>query len=296
MLTLQAPQESLTVFTPLGIRFWDPVRDTPVRDHLVVTARPEGVQGRVTSAFRTVSGLYAFQGLPGLHEVEYPSEANAGAPSSVRTRRFLIEVIDRLDRFLPVLFRVELPLSYRGVFSLMPQNRGLAAGELSRFFLFSAPTRLASSGLAAVRAQLVDATTGQPAAYALMELQVNGSTWYGVSDAEGGIAVLFPYPTFTSALLTSPPGMGRVSQSLQHWEMTIRVRYEPLALTFPVGSAIPDLRSIVMQAPGGIRPTQLHSPLSAPVAAWPQELLFGQELILRTDDLSTLWIQMAASS
>src|SRR5437773_1580626 len=108
--------ERTSVFTPLGIRFWDPARNVPVTDDLVVTARPDGAFGRVTPAFRTASGVYAFEGLPGMYTVEHPDvppEPPAGPPTP---QPFLIEVADLQRRFLPILFRVELPLPYRGLF------------------------------------------------------------------------------------------------------------------------------------------------------------------------------------
>ena len=56
--------ERVTQFTPLGIRFWDSVLDKQVSDHLLIKAYPTAGFRPVINAFRTASGIYAFQGLP----------------------------------------------------------------------------------------------------------------------------------------------------------------------------------------------------------------------------------------
>jgi hypothetical protein len=146
--------------------------------------------------------------------------------------------------------------------------------------------------LAVVRAQLVDAATHQPAAHALMTVHILGQTVaYGLADAYGGIAVLFPYPAFTTVAGGSPPGTPLAPGGVQHWEVSIGVRYAPAALAVPPGATLPDLRSIVSQAPGTIWTTVASQSLSLLSA----ELMFGQELVLRTDETSVLLIGAAAS-
>jgi hypothetical protein len=127
--------------------------------------------------------------------------------------------------------------------------------------------------------------TLRPAAHALLEVQVDGTTWYGVADARGCIAVLFPYPTAMITLGGSPP---RASQPLwtQRWEVTLRVRYAPAGLEYPTGAEVPDLRSIINQPPGLIWSSQSALPTQQRVV----ELAFGQDLVVRTDALSALLI------
>ena len=108
--------ERQTIFTPLGLRFWDPVTDRQVGNDLVVTARPEEGSGPVMRAFRTASSVYAFQGLAGLREVEYPSEPRTRFRSPPEQRGFIIEITDARKRFLPTLFTVQLPLAERGLY------------------------------------------------------------------------------------------------------------------------------------------------------------------------------------
>jgi hypothetical protein len=283
--------ERITTFTPLGIRFWDPVRNMQVSDGLTVTARPETPHGSVTRAFRTASGIYAFQGLQGLHDVEYPEEDAVIASSPPQTTPFVIEVRDQLRRFLPIVFRIELPLPYRGIFPTVLPNSP-PGGSPRGFYLFSAPTRSAAPELAAVRGCLVEAFSRRPAAHAVLEVEVNnGPTWYGVADERGCIAVLFPYPTSRNVLGTSPPGMLQTPLLQQHWDTTICVRYSPGTLVLPPGATTPELRSILTQAPGGLWLTQTGPPL----AELPGTLHYGQELVVRTEHLSVLLLSPGAS-
>jgi hypothetical protein len=306
---MQDKLERITVFTPLGIRFWDPVRDMQVRDGLMVTARPVIATSppvimanlSVTTAIRTASGVYAFHGLPGLHDIEYPVKDSGSVASPPTKRPFIIKVEDKQRRFLPAVFSVELPLDYKGFFlngvtSLTGSSPPVASPPISRppgFYLFSAPTRPVVSGLAAVRGRLVKASKPEcPAAHAVLEVQFKDKKWYGVSDKRGCVAVLFPYPVPNSAL-----GSNQKSLHEQQWKLTIRVRYNPDALIFPLGlGTTPDLCSIFKQSPGVIWPTQLQSPITeSPVTEWSTNLEFGQELVLRTDELSELWIDTGIS-
>jgi hypothetical protein len=291
---LSSPRERVTILTPLGIRFWDPVQDAQVKDGLVVTAYPEGVRCTGTRAFRTLSGVYAFRGLPGLHDVEYPDDGFPDASPPV-SARFIIRVFDRRRRFLPVVFSTDLP--HYGVYPTRPPLSP-PAGGLPGFYLFSAPTRPGAPTLAMVRAQLVErvsASVRRPAAHAVLEVEVaGGRTWYGVADERGAVAVLFPYPTFTIAAgLTSPAALPPVA-SAQSWNLDVRVRYEPAALTFSNGFRIPDLRSVFDQSPGRLWSTAIAQP-GQPVSHTSAELIFGRELVMRTDGGSTLLISSAAS-
>ncbi|MGH7862033.1 MAG: hypothetical protein ACREOS_07290, partial [Candidatus Dormibacteraceae bacterium] len=217
--------------------------------------------------------------MPGLHSVEYPLDGDVlgGSPSS--TTRFTIRVDDEQFRFLPTVFRVDVP--YRGIFPTeTPPSPGAVAPP--GVYLFSAPTRPAPSTLAVVRAQLVeqlDATTTRPAAFAVLEVQMPGpSIWYGVADSRGAVLVVFPYPAFavSPGVPTSP------TSTLQSWAAVVRVRYSPSSLDFPPGSATPDIRSVFGQPIGQIWPTSALDPAQA-VVELSGRLFFGQPLVLRTD-------------
>lgn len=133
--------EQVSIIAPLGIRFWDPAFDVSVDDDLTVIAYPDGARRPATNAYRTPDGIYAFHGLPGLHNVEYPAGDSDGPGSLPVASRFLIEVSDRAARFLPVSFFVDAPS--KGIF---PTDLPLASTmtALPGFYLFSAPTRSAT--------------------------------------------------------------------------------------------------------------------------------------------------------
>jgi hypothetical protein len=78
----------------------------------------------------------------------------------------------------------------------------------------------------------------------------------------------------------------------QRWDITIRVQYDPPALTLINGFDIPDLRSIFDQTPGVLWST-LVSP-GLPASQLQTELVFGQELVVRTDSGSALLIGSTA--
>lgn len=276
-LNIQKMREKITFFTPLGIRFWDRVQNRQISNNLVVTARTEENNSPVTQAFRTASGIYAFHGLPGLHDAEYPDE-NFDLDTYPK-RLFFIEVIDMQQQFLPVIFGVRVPM--KGIF---PGNSGGSPPEntLPGFYLFSAPTRSVLPGLAVIRGQIIERVTDSPASYAVLEIWINGKKWHGIADKKGSVSILFPYPKFTSKLLTSPPGETvPLPFHQQKWNMTIEVRYEPETLTYPHNGEIPELRSIFEQKQGII-----WSNTELPVQQLSSDLTFGHEFILHTDGLT----------
>jgi hypothetical protein len=287
--------EKVTVFTTLGIRFWDPAKDTQVRDGLVVTARPEKAAGPIIEAFQTASGIYAFQGLPGLQGVEYPEGRSATGTNTSPTRRYLIGVDDRQGRFSPVLFYVDLPLSYRGIF--LGNLSAASPPQVSPrgFYLFSAPSRSVCPGQAAIRGTLKVFPGGKPAGYAVLEVEVNrNKKWYGIADERGCVAILFPYPPIKNSHGISPPGGAEVPLDQEQWQLDIRVRYEPAVLKFPQGMKQPDLHSILNQSAGSIWPDRPGSlPSHSAVPTWSTALRYGREFILRTGGLTDteLWIE-----
>lgn len=288
-------RDRLTIFTPLGIRFWDPALDIQVNEGLAVTARPLDTRGRTISAFRTTSGIYAFQGLPGLHTVEYPRGQPLPSRSPPAMTRFLVEVRDKKRCFLPVAFTVSLP--YQGIFPTGSLH-GLPVGGPPGFYLFAAPTRPVPATLAVVRAQLTEHGTNnseKAAPYAVMEVQgPDGQNWYGLADERGCLAVLFPYPTFSShsgELSSSPPG----TDNRQRWMLSIGIRYAPATLRFPPDSSLPELRSIFNQGSGTIWPSRTASS-GQPISRLSAELIFGEELVLRSAGEATLLIDPALTS
>ncbi len=266
--------------TPLGIRFWDPVRDTQVSDGLIVSARLDSPGADRHDAFLTPSGIYAFSDLPGLYDVEHPGATGGSAGPR---RRFLITVEDRLGRFVPASFPVCLPLARRGVYPLGPDS---PPGPAPRgVFLFSSASRIAVSGFAAVRGQLHDARREAPAAHAWVDVDVGGAVWRGVADRTGAFAVVFPYPRLQVPFGLSPP-VDAVPPARQRWRTVVRVGYDPFARMAPSEGGLPLLRSILDQPPALVWPRVGLAPADEIVT----ELTFGRELIVRTAGDSCVWI------
>jgi hypothetical protein len=277
------PLEQVIVFSPLGIRFWDGSRDASVSDGLVVRARPRTAPGQVVTARSTRTGVYAFFGLPRLRAIEYPpaSLAEAGSPPFVE--RFVVDVTDTQRRFVPVAFQVDVP--HLGVFvggaPASPPELGPPG-----FYLFSAVTRTPPPTLAVVRAALAEQSSGTPAAHAVLELTLpDGRLEIGVADAVGQVVAIFPYPTF-EATLASPPRSSQAALEPPEWPINVRARYAPGSQNSLEPSLPPDLGSLFAQATAAI----WSSAAGPPVAELGATLVFGRELVLRTDAESTLLV------
>lgn len=277
------PLETLTTFTLLGIRFWDAILDKQITDGLSVTAWPLDQPNRLTTATPTRSSIYAFHHLPGMRRWEQATGAEALAASPGDRTRFVITITDSQQRYFPTVFTVDLPLPYLGIFPTAVPTSPPAPAHPG-FYLFSAPTRPTAPGLAVLRAQLVQANSPQPAAFAVLEAELLGQTWYGFSDARGIATLLFPYPPFTSTPGTSPPGGPPLSE--QQWTVTLRARYEPTAQTVLSGTSLPTLNSLFAQTAATLWPTT--SGTAVPQLTF--TLIYGQELVLHTSPLSTLWV------
>lgn len=279
------PLEKPSVFTTLGIQFWDFALDRPVDSDLQVAAWIADSYYPSTPAFRTGSGNYAFLGLPGLHDVEYPI-AGRPAPSPPRIFSFVITVEDRLNRFLPALFGVDLPLPYRGLF--LSNVTGSPADVEGRAYLFSAPTRVIPVGMSAVRVTLWDKDADEPAAFAALRLTINGLVWTGIADQQGRALIAFPSPLVQRLSLGSPPGSGQGSPAGMTWPVSVQVLYQAAHLRFLLQntpdvpwpwSITPSLKSILdEQAPALIWQTEA----GPPVPDWTGTLTYGEDLVLRT--------------
>jgi hypothetical protein len=278
--------EQRTVFTVLGIQFWDQTVDQPVTDGLKVTAQLPGAGYPPVVAFRTYSGFYAFQGLPCLSEVEYPAtegQSQSGPPNALP---FVITVADSLNRFLPMLFSVDLPLPYPGLF--LSNDTVSPPGSGARAYLFSAPTRAAGQGIGVVRVDLWDHEEDKPAAFATLQVTIDGSVWTGIADEEGRAQIQFPSPLVQRLSLGSPPGIGQGPPSGMSWPIQVQARYQPEKLVFPLQSSedvawpwsiTPSLKSVLdAQQPAAI----WQQEAGPPVPVWTGNLFYGQELVLRT--------------
>ncbi|MFN7937170.1 MAG: hypothetical protein U0R19_27850 [Bryobacteraceae bacterium] len=297
------PVEVVQVFTALGIRFWDTALDVPVSEGLVVKAYWSETDYPPVEAFRTKSGAYAFQGLPGMHAVEYP-ENGGSLPSLPVKKTYQISVEDVSGRFLPMVFGVDLPLDYPGLF--LSGDTASLPGAPGRAFLITAPTRPIVSGLAQVRADIWDADNACPAAHAILRVQFGSDFWTGIANQNGSALVTFPFPISERLRLGSPPGSGQGSVSDSRWPVRVTVRYQPSRLRYPLADrsdvperwkSLPSLRTILgqQQVPMIVR----DNPLSE-TAEWNAELTFRQPLVVKTavpasQDRSRLMVRWGTS-
>lgn len=271
------PLESLSIFTPLGIRFWDLTLGLPIDSGLIVELRLANSGWPIVSATRTASGVYGFFGLPGLRAAEYPTSAGFGP---ARTFTYVVTVQDQLGRYLPTV--LVYTLDQTGT----PVN-GTAGIQLA--YLFSAPTRTPPPGMAAVTAYLIDQDANAPAAWAMVSLQVgtDPETWTGIADDSGAALVLVPYPVAQSLLLGSPPGSGQTNIAADTWPLTVGVAYSPALLTYPLSGApdltwpwtdTPNLKDILQAQ----QPATIWSDPATQVSQFQATLTLGQSLVLRS--------------
>jgi hypothetical protein len=303
---LYAVLEVVDTFCPLGIRFWDAALDDQVREGLVVRAWPVGSRRPVAQAYRTRSDVYAFQGLPGLQGIEGPpprtdpvppDQPVAPIPSPAPVHEFVVEVVDRHRRFVPVAFGIDLPLPERGLYL------GRQAGSPSSppgFYLFSSPVRQSIPGVTAVRGELVDSITGDPAPHALIRADIAGHTHrYGLADDGGRFAVAFPPPPLTGGLgplWSSPDGAVPATGppiTERSWDVAVSVFWEPAMLDPLPGTVLPDYGRVLHQAPAEIIISD-SSPASS-ASEWLGTLEYGNDLVVATPGTTQLLVASQGS-
>jgi hypothetical protein len=256
---------------PLGLRFWDEVLDVPVGDGLIVTASPLGNPALVARATVSPSGVYGFCHLPGLAEVEQGA-GDAAYWAGVPRRRFTVSVVDTERRFQSFHFVVAAPT--QGIItSVCDVVTALPVYSPPQFQpgipLYSTPTRPTPPGMAVLRADLWDTVAQAPAAWALVAAQPPSQpsgrqiAW-GMADANGRVAVYFPYPE---------PAVPGPAMWQQKWQVGLLATYTP---SFPVPAA-PDLCAAQVQAAATLWSDWAQTlPLTAVTLA------FGEDLVVRT--------------
>lgn len=298
----------------LGLRFRDAATERHVTDGLRVWVRRQSGSS-VTKAVRSASGAYVAQGLSGLrpHERSATTVREGSIP-------YLVQVADRQERFVPVLLRVLLPTpasAPQGLYPVVETPSDQAADEPIEpmCYLFPAIHRVVPAGQTVVYADLAEASSHdepEPAAYAVLEVQldpeetdVNGNNvpvWYGIANAEGRVAVQFPYPPSPLARLASASesnddgpsngvnGNGTATEGLplsaRTWPLKVRVRYQPSALTTPSGADRPLLPTLFQQAYGTI---QVDG--STSTEEWKKTIGYDTPLVLTSTDESVLRVR-----
>jgi hypothetical protein len=283
--------ERVTRSAALGIRFWDVAAGSNDIDGLEVDVFPRSNPRARCRALPNRSGVYVAHAVRGLHDYEF-GFVDPWAASPAQTAPYRIEVRDPEGRYLPMGFDADLPA--RGLLSwlapwlsppdtiALPTEAGSPAMTLrERIPLFSAPTRPAPDPFAVVYAQLAeDASPGsRPAAWCLLGVSIDGSMrGLGLSDREGRVAVIFPYPEPARRRLVSPPD---VSPPVEHNDFTWEVELTPfLSAASPAREApqIADLASVLrsLDTPG-------RATVSRTSPGLPLRLAYLQPLTVRTE-------------
>src|SRR5579864_1984924 len=284
--------ETVTSVTPLGVRFWDEVTASPIRDALNVSAYAvAGALSKVQTlpdnrqvmravapriqAFPNHQGVYVLRNLPGLRTAEQGA-GDANYWANVKTRAFAVEVVDTLRRFQPCSFVADLPAQGLFRLSCQPANAPLDATPAG-VTLYSAPGRQAPGAAAVLHADLWDLEANIPAAWAFLEAQVAGQPpARGYADFNGHVTIIFPLPEPVNTALsspTAPPGTATTPLTRQVWQVQLQAAYQRLS---PI-PAVPDLCAIFAQPAATLwMDSTKHQPFTSAM------LQFGQELVVQS--------------
>lgn len=219
----------------VGFVFRDASDGAAVADGLDIRLSDPQRTRRSVRLTPTPSGVWTSPHLPRIGSI--PSGWPAAWPSGPSQPAYLVEVEDRLGRFLPARFAAELPLAFddalrrRGRY-VWPTWGVLAGGaaaprlkpllpagppagyETDYLPLFPTAARTPPGPRAIVRAHLAypPAVAGgdpRPAAWAAVTVAIDGEVaGLGVADGSGAVAVSFPYPALPGLTLPAPPPPG----------------------------------------------------------------------------------------
>lgn len=249
--------EALVRHAALGVRFWDVARGTSLVDGLKVEVFPRRNPRARKPMPPNRSQVYAVHVASGLADF---SASDVDIPElwsrpEAALRDYRIEVSDPQGRFLPMAFDADLPqpglLTWQApwlsppVPIAMPGTSGSPPQlMLERVPLFSAPERGVPDAQAVVYAQMREPLTHRAAAWALLGVSIDGQRrGIGLSDDQGRVAVMFPYPEPPRQALASPPQ----ARSDFSWPVELEVFWsgEPSPPAEP--PSIPDLAQVLAQ-------------------------------------------------
>lgn len=271
--------ETVVRHAPFGLRVWDPVTATHDLPSLRVRLRRQGRSFPTVEARSNRIGIYHASGLPGIAAAELADD-----PMQQGQRSFRVDVDDPEGRFLPFGFDADLP--HRGLYSDAASQSLLTVASAANATsppgpaasgvpVFSAPTRQMSEPIATIRADLISASTGLPVSWCLVVAEVDGHVrGAGLSDRNGRLVILFPYPVRRRPPISSPPQPNTEFQ----WQVTLKA-YPPLAGAYSPDAA--DLKTLAAQL--ARPPTRLLLQQGQPATPLPpQPLDFRMPLIVRS--------------
>lgn len=289
--------EEINRFTPLGIRFWDPVFDCQIRDALHVTIHPVMNNQKISRAYRTIGDIYTFNHIYGLWDIEtspYQNEDETDSP--LETKQYIVNIHDDSNRYLDVSLQISLPLPYRGVFLSNHHSGSPSTTSPKGLYLYSSTVRRAPGWVAMVRGEMIDVDSEQPVSGALLKITAEGGeTHYGISDKQGRFMVLFAYPVLVEGFGGSPSSSSHRPLSQLFWELELEVFYSPELQQRLPGSIAPDYISLLTQQAAEIWEQEPGEGVS-PVSALSLQLSLHKTIIARTEGLSNLLISTQDTS
>jgi hypothetical protein len=314
MITYQ-PLETVIRTPPLGLRCVDIATRATVTTGLRISATLRNGAARTIMATATLSGVHAFQGLPGLHDFEYGAQSFSLTSPPLSSppfgKEFAIKVEDVAGHFLPC-----------GLILTLPRRDVVTA------LLFSAPGRSAVPGFIAIRGGLKDKGrprradgTLEPAGFAHIKAQYNspGATeYFALADARGQFVIFLPPPNPllppTGVAPSSPNTAGRRTVAELRWPLTLTFFFRPADQRFICTRAngrteiilgqqagvtdlpqsasglrcVPDLQSLLVQGAARV----YANATDPPAATLEPNIEFGKDLVVRTEGGEfNLWIE-----
>jgi hypothetical protein len=244
--------ERRTWFAPLGVYFYDPTTNLPVTESLSVTIVSMADPRIRIPAVPNPSNVYVIHAFPGLPRdgarYPQPDDAPTSPPPSPAPRPVRIEVRDPSGHYLPVDLLGEVP-TY-GLFAptcatLSPPDSPPAMARA--VYLYPGAAQPTSGARAVVRAELRDANTDRPVAWALASVVYRDTTLgRAVSDSEGRLTLVFPFPELaTPRIVASPaPVTPPTLRSMATWDVSLHIASSPAVSS----SSVPDFCALHAQA------------------------------------------------
>lgn len=272
--------DRLTWVAPFGVQFCDSITLAPIRIGLDVVLRLADEPQLLIQAHANSSGILLAHRLPGMAA----RIAGSGDAEFWRhppaSRDYLVEVRDRMGRYLPLSFHTRLP--QRGL--CLPECLRASPPASQAIPLYSCPSRPRPLPLATLRGELHDAASNQPVAWALVEAWYHGRMLgRAISDQQGRLLLMFGWPEPEGRTTASPPSPP-ASAPLFSWQIGLRVFSSGLL----AADAAPDCDLLLSQP--AVTPL---AQLSPPQPLGPLTLEYGRELPLRSDGANCLYLQRA---
>lgn len=270
--------ETFSRVTPLAVRLRDDNSGRFVSRGLTAVVWPKLQPELTTWGVLNHQDIFVFNNLPGLRAVEQGSGDDTFWSSQTAQFDFVLQVTDPSGRWLPFTMDVKVPqrrvlgIALTSPLSSPPAIQiGTENGALP---IFPSVSALPPDAMGVLRAELLDAGTGQPAAWAIVEAKAGEQRLMrGLADSKGRVMVplLYPKPVIT----LGSPGTTNTPLTQQSWAVDITVRYRRRQ----PAPEVPDLVDVLTQPAA-----TAWSDLSPATPLGSGTLQFGRELRLFTRD------------